>query len=95
MPPCPEDLSAQINREWTYQRPYTTIELYSKNKDIQTQYTVPNQLSTGWGGYCIGVISKDQHTFQEALKQICGDSDVEMIFDPFFDTYCANIVDCN
>jgi hypothetical protein len=34
LPPCPEDLSAQINREWTYQRPYTTIELYSKFKDI-------------------------------------------------------------
>jgi len=40
IPPCAEDLSAQINREWTYQRSYTTIELYSKNKDISTNYGV-------------------------------------------------------
>lgn len=49
--PNSEDLEAVENREWLWQRPYTTLELQHRTKrDPKQGYTLAKENETGWQG---------------------------------------------
>eukprot|EP00747_Dinoflagellata_sp_TGD_P016870 gnl/TRDRNA2_/TRDRNA2_125428_c0_seq2.p1 gnl/TRDRNA2_/TRDRNA2_125428_c0~~gnl/TRDRNA2_/TRDRNA2_125428_c0_seq2.p1 ORF type:complete len:296 (+),score=33.93 gnl/TRDRNA2_/TRDRNA2_125428_c0_seq2:137-1024(+) len=58
-PPDCRDPSAIENREWTYSRPYTTLELQVKQAHHGGAYTVPAVGAPAWQGLVFGVRSLD------------------------------------
>lgn len=51
------DPAALSSREWTYSRPYTTLELQVRNATPSRGHPVPSRGSAGWQGLVIGVSS--------------------------------------
>merc|ERR1719291_464416 len=58
-PPDP-NLEGVANREWTYSRPYTTLELQVAGRG--GRHTVASPGAIGWQGMVIGVTSLDAAT---------------------------------
>ena len=50
MMPKPNDLDAVENREWLWQRPYTTLELQHRWKTPVSKYMLAKDDETGWQG---------------------------------------------
>lgn len=55
--PPDANLEAEVNREWTYSRPYTTLELYCSTGERKETHSMPSPGSIGWQGLIFGVSS--------------------------------------